>query len=221
MAFPFALLAAAIPAVAKAGYLLTNKPKESDYRNKYAEGALDRIIANNQADVVNKTLYNQMTRSAKSLGARLYQQQQHGLDIGREQGLLTSGQHARALLQGGTDIQSQVGQQEQTALLENTKYTSGLQQNIDDATLKLGALKDQARKEYLSAKQQHTAALWGSVGDIASMATSITGRILEDNANKKWMDNLIKEHGKPEDWVNNPDKLDTIMVQLLLRSAGF
>jgi hypothetical protein len=221
MALPLALLASAVPSLIKGAFLLKNKPNEDDYRNKNTETALGRIIANNQADVVNKTLYNQLTKGAKSLGSRLYQQQEHGLDVAKEKGLLTEGQYARALLQGGTDIQSQVGQQEQGALVENTKYTAGLQDNVDKATIQLGAMKDQARREYLAAKYQHKAELWGVGMDLAATGVNVFNQVMSDDSNKRFMTDLTNRFGKPEEWIGNVDKMNTILSIMLLKNAGF
>ena len=116
------LLLQAVPVAMKTGYLLFNKPKKSLYQNKELENTVQRLIANNQADIVNKTLMNQLTSQAKSLGARVYQQQQHALEIGREQGLLSSGQYAQGLLTAGAQTQATVGaqaQQAETTALQN------------------------------------------------------------------------------------------------------
>jgi len=141
---PIPTLLTGIPSILKGAYLLGHEPKRGDFTNTYLEESLQNVISNNQADIVNKTLLNQATSGAKSIGARMQQQSQHGLDVARESGLLSEGQHAQALLQSGAEIQSKVGEQYQQLLGENVKYTAGLQDKVDQARLQLGAAKDEA-----------------------------------------------------------------------------
>ena len=71
------LLAPAAIAGVKTLYTALNKPKLRE--PKFMIEALDKQIANNSADIVNKTLMNVGTSAAKSAGARLYQQQERGI----------------------------------------------------------------------------------------------------------------------------------------------
>jgi len=209
----------AIPSAVKLGYLLTHKPKYDDYHNKGTEGALERIISNNQADIVNKTLYNQTTAAAKSLGSRLYQQHEHGLEIAREKGLLSEGQHAQALLGAGTDIQTKVGEQQESALLENTKHASLLKQNLDQARLQLGQVQDEARRNFQAAKQQRTAELFSVGMDFGAVAANVISQAVVDSNIKKFMKKMTDKFGDPSGWDNTT--LTNVINAVSLKAAGY
>ena len=172
------LLLQAVPAGIKTGYLLFNKPKKSLYQNKELENTVQRLIANNQADIVNKTLMNQLTSQAKSLGARVYQQQQHALEIGREQGLLSSGQYAQGLLTAGAQTQATVGaqaQQAETTALQNwqTEKESTNQLMIQLAMQKTRH-EEIIRKEQW--KQNYSVQVWIKGGGRSTLANYITNK---------------------------------------------
>ncbi len=212
------LLAGIAPAI-KAGYLLANKPKPDDYRDKFGEEALNKLIANNQADIVNKTLLNQTTSAAKSLGSRLYQNTQHELDIAKEKGLLSSGQHAKALLSAGSDIQGKVGEQQQQALIQNTQFTAGLKANLDQQRLELGRIKDQAAKDYKAATKQWEAELVGVGMDFATVGANFAQAKFAEADTQQFMDELMKEY---PDWSNlTPQQQSSIWLKMQMHALGY
>lgn len=212
------LLAGIAPAI-KAGYLLANKPKPDDYRDKFGEEALNKLIANNQADIVNKTLLNQTTSAAKSLGSRLYQNTQHELDIAKEKGLLSSGQYAQALLSAGSDIQGKVGEQQQQALIQNTQFTAGLKANLDQQRLELGRIKDQAAKDYKAATKQWEAELVGVGMDFANVGANFAQAKFAEARTQRFMDVLMEEY---PDWSNlTYQQQNGILLKMQLHQLGY
>jgi len=177
----------AIPHLAKMGtgtYNLINLNNHPDmFRNKNQEDAFSRIIANNNADITRKTLLNQTSSAAKSLGSRLYQQAQRGLDIARERGMLSQGQYAQNLLGAGSEIQSRVGEQQQQALLQNTQLAAGLRQETDKYRSMLAQLKDEAAQKYKQAKGE----AWGDIveGFTGGLADVSSGYIQEAQVKKQ------------------------------------
>ncbi|OPZ49124.1 MAG: hypothetical protein BWY95_00302 [Bacteroidetes bacterium ADurb.BinA104] len=216
---PLPMLALQVaPAVMKLGYSLFNKPKRSDYENKHTSEALNKIISNNQADIVNKTLLNQTTSAAKSLGARLYQKAEHGLDVAANKGLLSEGQKANAMLGAATSIQSEVGNQQQLALLANTQHSAALNEKVENATLQLAQMKDQAAMAYKADKNA-----WGA--NIAESAIEL-GSLAASHGVDKMMVSKLKESGaldgKPAnlaDW--SADDLMGLMFRIQLMKSGF
>lgn len=216
---PWQYLLAGISPAIKAGYLLANKPKPDDYRDKFGEEALNKLIANNQADIVNKTLLNQTTSAAKSLGSRLYQNTQHELDIAKEKGLLSSGQHAQALLSAGSDIQGKVGEQQQQALIQNTQFTAGLKANLDQQRLELGRIKDQAAKDYKAATKQWEAELVGVGMDFANVGANFAQAKFTEQRNQDFMTDLMKEY---PDWSKlTYQQQNDILLKLQLHQLGY
>ena len=212
------LLAGITPAI-KAGYLLANKPKPDDFRDKFGEETLNKMIANNQADIVNKTLLNQTTSAAKSLGSRLYQNTQHELDIAKEKGLLSSGQHAQALLSAGSDIQGKVGEQQQQALIQNTQFTAGLKANLDEQRMELGRIKDQAAKDYKAATKQWEAELVGVGMDFATVGANFAQAKFAEADTQQFMDDLMKEY---PDWDNlTPQQQSSIWLKMQMHALGY
>lgn len=213
---PIPTLLTGIPSILKGAYLLGHEPKRGDFTNTYLEESLQNVISNNQADIVNKTLLNQATSGAKSIGARMQQQSQHGLDVARESGLLSEGQHAQALLQSGAEIQSKVGEQYQQLLGENVKYTAGLQDKVDQARLQLGAAKDEARRQYLAAHNQWEAELWGTGMDLATVGVNAVTKGLADQKNKEAIDKIVNgiKGGNIKDWDSSDWGQAATMFQL-------
>ncbi len=216
---PLPMLALQVaPAVMKLGYSLFNKPKRSDYENKHTSEALNKIISNNQADIVNKTLLNQTTSAAKSLGARLYQKAEHGLDVAANKGLLSEGQKANAMLGAATSIQSEVGNQQQQALLANTQHSAALNEKVENATLQLAQMKDQAAMAYKADKNA-----WGA--NIAENAIELGSLAAAHGVNEQMVSKLQESgalDGKPAnlaDW--SPDDLMGLMFRIQLMKSGF
>lgn len=219
MAIP-ALALSLIPTAGKLVYNLFNKPKKDSFENKHTSDALQRIISNNQADIVNKTLLNQTTAAAKSLGSRLYQQNANSIDIAAEKGLLTEGQKSRALLNSATDIQSKVGEQQQSALQENAKLSLSLQDKVDQASLQLGQLKDQAEANYGMAKDQWKADIAGGLIDAASIGANMLNQKFINNDNASFMEKLFA--GKSTDLSTwSLPELTGLQFQLMMRQYGY
>lgn len=206
------------PAALKLGYNLINKPKKRDYENKHTSEALQNMVSNNQSDIVNKTLLNQTTAAAKSLGARLYQKTQHGLDVATNKGLLSEGQHARGLLSAASEIQSSVGDQQLNALSANTQHTLALNDRVQNATLQLAQMKDQAATAYKADKNAWGADMAGTVIDIGKIAADagMNDIVVQNLKASKAFD------GKPAnlaDWSTND--LMGLMFQIQLMKGGF
>lgn len=189
MAFPLWVIPTAIQGV-KTLYTALNKPKQVMPEETMA--AMNKMIANQQSDIRNKTLMNMLTSAAKSQGAQQYQQQQHQLDIMRNRGDLSEGQYAKGLLNAGTTTQSVVGQQTQNAALEQYKQNKSAMQMIDQARLSLAQIKDQYRQQLKQESQQWKNELAGGVLDTAT--TAFNG-IMENVADKKLNDSVTKYLG--------------------------
>lgn len=201
-----------------AGYKLT-KLKEKDFHNTELESSLSRTIANNRADIVNKTLLNQTTSAAKSMGARLMRQGSREMGAARERGLLSSGQYAQSLLDLGEGIQSQVGDQQSQALMQNTQYAEGLRQQADQQLLTLAQAKDEARRAYLDAKEHYTHDLISGGFDAATALASGMAQIHQNNETKKMINNLMGSIGKPiGDWTT--DNYFSIIAGIQLAQLG-
>ena len=207
--------------IAKAGYAgyKLAKLKEKDFHNTELESSLTRMIANNRADIVNKTLLNQTTSAAKSMGARLMRQGSREMGAARERGLLSSGQYAQSLLDLGEGIQSQVGDQQSQALMQNTQYAEGLRQQADQQLLTLAQAKDEARRAYLDAKDHYTHDLISGGFDAAAALASGMAQIHQNNETKKMVKSLMGGIGKPiGDWTT--DNYFSIIAGIQLAQLG-
>ena len=207
--------------IAKAGYAGYKLAKldEKDFHNTELESSLTRMIANNRADIVNKTLLNQTTSAAKSMGARLMRQGSREMGAARERGLLSSGQYAQSLLDLGEGIQSQVGDQQAQALMQNTQYAEGLRQQADQQLLTLAQAKDEARRAYLDAKEHYTHDLISGGFDAAAALASGIAQIHQNNETKKMVENLMGGIGKPiGDWTT--DNYFSVIAGIQLAQLG-
>lgn len=214
------LLLSALPSMVKGAYLLTNKPKREDYRMRGMEDAFQRMISSNQADIVGKTLLNQTTSSAKSLGARLFQQSQRGLQAGYERGMLTEGQMAQGLLLSGAGIQEKVGEQQQQGLLAQHQASMQAKERLDAARLELGAVKDQAEQNYLAATQQWKSELFGVGMDLAAVGANMAAASWQDKQNADYIKELSQRHGKPFEQLTKDEQYN-VMMELYLKASGF
>lgn len=150
----------------KTMYTAFNKPKA-----QYPEetmNTINKMIANQQSDIKNKTLMNMLTSSAKSQGAQQYQQAQHSLDILKNKGDLSEGQYAKSLLQAGTDVQGVVGKATERAGMEQYKANQSALDRIDQARLQLAQIKDSVRQQLNTERQQWKNELAGGVLDTAT-----------------------------------------------------
>lgn len=164
------LVAPAVATGVKTLFTAFNKPKHPQKTEMMTE--LERQISNNQSDIVNKTLMNTLTKGAKSLGSRMYQQSERGLDVMRNKGELSEGQYAKGLLEASTGIQSAVGEQTENAMLGQQQNNLQMQDRINNARLQVAQMKDQARAQYSADKLQWTNEMVGGVLDTAMGAFS-------------------------------------------------
>jgi hypothetical protein len=164
------LVAPAVATGVKTLFTAFNKPKRPQKTEMMTE--LERQISNNQSDIVNKTLMNTLTKGAKSLGSRMYQQSERGLDVMRNKGELSEGQYAKGLLEASTGIQSAVGEQTENAMLGQQQNNLQMQDRINNARLQVAQMKDQARSQYSADKLQWTNEMVGGVLDTAMGAFS-------------------------------------------------
>jgi hypothetical protein len=164
------LVAPAVATGVKTLFTAFNKPKRPQKTEMMTE--LERQISNNQSDIVNKTLMNTLTKGAKSLGSRMYQQSERGLDVMRNKGELSEGQYAKGLLEASTGIQSAVGEQTENAMLGQQQNNLQMQDRINNARLQVAQMKDQARAQYQNDKLQWTNEMVGGVLDTAMGAFS-------------------------------------------------
>jgi len=198
----------------KFGWTLFNKPKKSMFRNEEMENTLQRIIANNQADIVNKTLMNQITSQAKSLGARIYQQQQHGLEIGREQGLLSPGQYAQGLITAGAETQANVGAQAQQAELAQAQDWQNKNAQNNQLMLQLAQAKDEAKRNYEMAKQQWGTETMGAGMDVLSAGTNALSQYFTQQTQNDAIKAIMTKFGEPTQWDTNTMLNAMFMLQL-------
>jgi len=182
MPLPLLLAPAAVAGV-KTLYTALNKPKLRE--PKFMIEALDKQIANNSADIVNKTLMNVGTSAAKSAGARLYQQQERGIGQMAERGQLSEGQEAQALLEAGSNVQGVVGEQSQNLLMPQIDRNLQMKQQNDQSRLAIAQMKDEARQRLRAEKQQWQNELAGGIIDTA---TSTFSGIMQNIQDKKITD---------------------------------
>lgn len=213
---PLPYIIPAAMAGAKTLFTLFNKPKKQEPTEML--NTLDRQISNQQSDIVNKTLMNTITSGAKSLGSRMYQQQEHGLDIMRSRGDLSEGQHAQGLLSAGAGVQEQVGQQQEGAILRQQEANLGMQDRINNARLQYAGLKDQARMQYESDKSQWKNELAGGILDTATVGFNSYMQKLGDDNVKEAVSGFL--NGK-----NIADLDDTglqgLLATLLMARTGY
>lgn len=214
MALQF-LLPAAL-AGAKTLFTAFNRPKKQEPTELLS--AIDRQISNQESDIVNKTLMNTMTKSAKSLGSRMYQQQQRGLDVMRSSGDLSEGQYAKGLLSAGSQVQEKVGQQQDAALLRQQEANVGMQDRINNARLQYAQLKDQARMQYEQDKSQWKNELIGGALDTATAGFNSYFQKLSDDKLK----NTISSYLGGKSIADLDDTgLQGLLSTLLLAKAGY
>jgi len=196
-------------------YTALNKPKRPE--NTELMTTLERQISNNQSDIVNKTLMNNITRNAKSLGSQMYQNQERSLDVMRNKGDLSEGQYAKGLLTAGQGIQAEVGKSQDNALMAQGERNLQMQDRVENARLQLAQMKDAARAQYLGDKQQ-----WGNelMGGILDTATAGFNAAMQGIADK----NIQSQVGKILNGRNitdlTPDELTNFAVQLNMIKMG-
>lgn len=216
MPIPLALMAApVVMSGVKTAYTLLNKPKRIEPTETLT--ALERTISNNQSDIVGKTLMNKLTSNAKSLGATMYQQQQRGLDVMRNTGDLSEGQYAKALLSAGSGIQSEVAKSQETAELAQMDRNQESLNRIENARLQWAQLKDQARQQYATDKQQWQNEVAGGILDTATAGFNMA---MQGIQNKNLQDTLTKTLNGRNLVDLDVDELTGLAVTLSLAKEG-
>jgi predicted phage tail protein len=200
---------------AKALYTLFNKPKNQD--PGMLIDPINRMISNQESDIQRKTLLNTLTSSAKSMGSRMYQQSQHGLDILKSKGELSEGQYAQGLLQSGSQIQSEVGQQQESALLQQEQRNIQAQDRIDQARMKIAEIKQQYKQANQGMQQQWRNELVGGVLDTATAGLSAAMESAEmadvKSAVQKYMDS--SGFADITDLIKSPTGLNGLLATLM------
>ena len=216
-----ALLPLLIPAgisLAKTAYTALNKPKLREPRAMIE--TLDKQIANNSSDIVNKTLLNTTTSAAKSTGARLYQQQERGISQLGERGLLSEGQQAQAMLDAGTQIQGAVSERAENMLIPQIERNAQIQQQTNQARLMVAQMKDEARARLDQERQQWQSELAGGILDTA---TSAFGGIMQNIQNKKVTEAIgsyLQGKGVSNITDLDDDGLSGLLTTLVLAKSG-
>jgi len=217
MAFPFALIPAGL-SLLKTAYTAFNKPKPN-YPTE-TMNAINKMIANNESSIEDKTLMNMLTSAAKSQGATQYQQSQHSLDILKNKGELSEGQYAKGLLEAGTDIQGVVGEQTQQAGIQQYQQNKRAIDMIDQARLQLGQIKDQYRSQFRAEQQQWKNELAGGVLDTATTGfNAIMGGIQDSKITGK-----INEFIGDQDIntiLTDPNKASGLLSMLMMMKLGY
>lgn len=216
-----ALLPLLIPAgisLAKTAYTALNKPKLREPRAMIE--TLDKQIANNSSDIVNKTLLNTTTSAAKSTGARLYQQQERGISQLGERGLLSEGQQAQAMLDAGTQIQGAVSERAENMLIPQIERNSQIQQQTNQARLMVAQMKDEARARLDQERQQWQSELAGGILDTATAAFSGIMQNIENNDVKNAVTGYLTNRGVQDIGQLDDDGLQGLLTTLILAKSG-
>ena len=214
MPLPLLLVPAAVAGV-KTLYTALNKPKLRE--PKFMIEALDKQIANNSADIVNKTLMNVGTSAAKSAGARLYQQQERGIGQMAERGQLSEGQEAQALLEAGSNVQGVVGEQSQNLLMPQIDRNLQMKQQNDQARLGIAQMKDEARMRLQQERQQWKNELAGGIIDTATSAFSGIMQNIQDKKITEMVDGMLNGRNLPD---LSDSELNGLMTSLYLAKLG-
>lgn len=209
MALP--LILAAAPAAMELGktlYTAFNKPKKVDISQQ--TNALNKIIANNQSDIISKNLYNSLMSSQKSLGATQYQNTQHSLSAMNAGGQISDSQLAEGLIKSGTDIQGQIGDASNNAMAQQISQNAQARNKIDEARLMYAQLRDQVSNQYKADMSQWKNEIATGVGNTFSSAISSIAQkskdkkiqdffkdvnfdtMTDEQFNKKYMEFMIK-----------------------------
>ena len=195
---PLPLLLAAAPVAMELGktlYTAFNKPKKIDISQQ--TNALNKIIANNQSDIVSKNLYNSLMSSQKSLGATQYQNTQHSLAAMNAGGQISDSQLAEGLIKSGTDIQGQLGNASGNAMAQQIQSNNQARSKIDEARMMYAQLRDQVSNQYKQDTLQWKNELVGGALDtVTSGFNAITNGISDKNM-KGIVDKYSKQIGLP------------------------
>lgn len=203
---------------AKTLYTAFNKPKLKE--PKYLLEGLDKQVAENQADIVNKTLMSNLTSTAKSLGAKMYQQQQRGINTMAARGELSEGQEARALLDAGTQVQNVVGEQAQGAVMSQAEANQRSRALMDEARLNVARLKDEARQRLGAETQQWKNELAGGVLDTATAGFNSIVQGIQDKNLQSTLGDFMKSTGKTNLTELDDDQLRGLLTTLTLKKMG-
>jgi hypothetical protein len=182
------LLALAVPAALELGktlYTAFNKPKRQDISQQ--TNALNKIIANNQSDIVSKNLYNSLMGSQKSLGATQYQNTQHSLAALNAGGQISESQLAEGLIKSGTDIQTQLGNASDNAMAQQITQNYKARSKIDEARMMYAQLRDQVSNQYKADVNQWKNEVVGGAFDTVTSGIGAIKNIDISNKIKTWL----------------------------------
>lgn len=170
---PLPLILAAAPTAMEIGktlYTAFNKPKKIDISQQ--TNALNKIIANNQSDIIGKNLYNSLMSTQKSLGATQYQNTQHSLEALNAGGKLSDSQLAEGLIKSGADIQEQLGNASGNAMAQQIQSNNQARSKIDEARLMYAQLRDQVSNQHKAEMTQWKNEIATGIGNTFSTAVS-------------------------------------------------
>lgn len=182
MPLPLGLIAAGLSAGSTI-YTMLNKPKKPNITNQ--TNTLNKIIANNQSDIVGKNYYNSLMNSQKSLGAQQYQNAQANLEAMNAGGQLSDAQLAEGVIKANTQTQGMLNQASGQAMAQQINMNRESKSRIEQARMNLAQLKDQARQQYQADTQQWKNEVAGGVADTFSTAMSAYAKNIKDAGLKK------------------------------------
>jgi len=203
---------------AKALYTAFNKPKRQNPEQLLQP--LDRIIANNNADIMNKSLLNQTTSAVKGLGARLYQQSQRGLEAMQSSGEISEGQKARGLLQASADIQEKVGEQQQGALLAQRQDNLQSRERVDQARMQIAQIKEQYRQNNQMLQSQWRNELAGGVLDTLTTGFNAAMGMIQKADVRDQISDVLEAKGVASIAELDSDGLNSLMMTLMAARYG-
>lgn len=211
MPLPLGLIAAGLSAGSTI-YTMLNKPKKPNITNQ--TNTLNKIIANNQSDIVGKNYYNSLMNSQKSLGAQQYQNAQANLEAMNAGGQLSDAQLAEGVIKANTQTQGMLNQASGQAMAQQINMNRESKSRIEQARMNLAQLKDQARQQYQADTQQWKNEVAGGVADTFSTAMSAYASKLKSDKLKA----LIPAN---TDWANMTDEqLNGLYMKLLVSQIG-
>lgn len=203
---------------AKTLYTMFNKPKKQD-----AGMLLDPIqrgISNMESDITSKTLMNKMTSGAKSLGSRMYQQSQRGLDVMKSRGELSEGQYASGLLQAGTDIQSKVGDVQSQAVMQQEQQNLLMRERVDQSRMRIAEIKEQYRRQNEANRQQWETEVAGGILDTAATGFNAIMSSIQDAQIKGSVTKYLQNKGVGSVGELDYDGLQGLLANLMLARFG-
>jgi len=207
-----------IPTAILAGktvYGMLNKPKKLNA--KPLTDPIERSISNIESDIQSKTLMNQLTSEAKSLGSRMYQQSQRGLETMQSSGALTEGQFAQGMLTAGTEIQERVGETQSQAMLQQVQSNQQQQRAVDSARERIAMIKESVRQQNQAQESEWKAGIAGGVMDTLTTGFNTAVQQIEDKGINDTINKYLK--GRNVSDLTN-DEIEGLLATLVLRKMG-